>query len=81
MIMNDVDFVHLRAGKCTLNGKRINVRMNDVGKLQVGDWQLEDFIKVYFFVLFCLLISPPPLPSPLLFFTFLFFFILYFILF
>eukprot|EP00026_Physarum_polycephalum_P016830 Phypoly_transcript_17845.p1 GENE.Phypoly_transcript_17845~~Phypoly_transcript_17845.p1 ORF type:complete len:246 (+),score=76.06 Phypoly_transcript_17845:1-738(+) len=47
MILGGVDFVHLRAGKCTLNGKRINVKMNDAGKLQVGEWQLEDFIKEY----------------------------------
>jgi len=46
-MMDDIEFVHLRAGKCTLNGKRVNVRMNDVGKLQVGDWMLADFIKEY----------------------------------
>ena len=29
-----------------MNGKRVNVKLDEEGKLIVGEWKLEEFIKV-----------------------------------
>jgi len=40
-----VNFIHVTGGKCKLNGKKIDVKMNENGDLFVGAWTLKEFIR------------------------------------
>lgn len=46
-------FEHIRKGKCKLHGKRIDVRLEN-GVLMVGEWKLQDFLKVCYFLYYYL---------------------------